>query len=150
MQIGVVFPQTGIGSDVGGVRAYGEAVEALRFRHMLAYDLWCTASSTGSPSGYPNPPQRPLIFTGDLPIIDKPLPRFLDDATAAKLLRAALLKRLAQACEDLDAAAVMALAGCDDDAAFAILDRTLDGGFSSSLTSGTGSPRDRARGCPAS
>jgi integrase/recombinase XerD len=39
--------------------------------------------------GYPNPPQRPLIFTGDLPIIDKPLPRFLDDAAAAKLLRAA-------------------------------------------------------------
>ena len=39
--------------------------------------------------GYPNPPQRPLIFTGDLPIIDKPLPRFLDDAAAAKLLRVA-------------------------------------------------------------
>lgn len=39
--------------------------------------------------GYPNPPQRPLIFIGDLPIIDKPLPRFLDDAAAAKLLRAA-------------------------------------------------------------
>jgi integrase/recombinase XerD len=39
--------------------------------------------------GYPNAPQRPLIFIGDLPIIDKPLPRFLDDAAAAKLLRAA-------------------------------------------------------------
>ena len=38
--------------------------------------------------GYPNPPQRPLIFAGDLPIVDKPLPRFLDDAAAAKLLRA--------------------------------------------------------------
>ena len=38
--------------------------------------------------GYPNPPQRPLIFTGDLPIIDKPLPRFLDDAAATKLMRA--------------------------------------------------------------
>lgn len=37
--------------------------------------------------GYPNPPQRPLIFAGDLPIIDKPLPRFLDDASAAKLMR---------------------------------------------------------------
>jgi integrase/recombinase XerD len=37
--------------------------------------------------GYPNPPQRPLIFTGDLPIIDKPLPRFLDDPAAAKLMR---------------------------------------------------------------
>ena len=38
--------------------------------------------------GYPNPPVRPLLFPGDLPIIDKPLPRFLDDAAAAKLLRA--------------------------------------------------------------
>ena len=38
--------------------------------------------------GYPNPPTRPLLFPGDLPIIDKPLPRFLDDAAAAKLLRA--------------------------------------------------------------
>ncbi len=38
--------------------------------------------------GYPNPPQRPLIFTGDLPIVDKPLPRFLDDAAATKLMRA--------------------------------------------------------------
>jgi integrase/recombinase XerD len=38
--------------------------------------------------GYPDPPQRPLIFAGDLPIVDKPLPRFLDDAAAAKLMRA--------------------------------------------------------------
>ena len=39
--------------------------------------------------GYPTAPTRPLMFLGDLPIIDKPLPRFLDDAAAAKLLRAA-------------------------------------------------------------
>ena len=38
--------------------------------------------------GYPDAPVRPLMFPGDLPIIDKPLPRFLDDAAAAKLLRA--------------------------------------------------------------
>jgi len=38
--------------------------------------------------GYPGAPVRPLMFTGDLPIIDKPLPRFLDDAAAAKLRRA--------------------------------------------------------------
>ena len=37
--------------------------------------------------GYPNPPKRPLIFAGALPIIDKPLPRFLDDAAATKLMR---------------------------------------------------------------
>ena len=28
-----------------------------------------------------------MIFTGDLPIIGKPLPRFLDDTAAAKLIR---------------------------------------------------------------
>lgn len=39
--------------------------------------------------GYPNAPLRPLVFIGDLPIIDKPLPRFLDDGAATKLLRTA-------------------------------------------------------------
>src|ERR1700724_40902 len=38
MQIGVVFPQTEIGGDVSGVRAYAEGVEALGYRHVLAYD----------------------------------------------------------------------------------------------------------------
>ena len=38
MRIGVVFPQTEIGADVGAVRAYGQRVEQLGFRHVLAYD----------------------------------------------------------------------------------------------------------------
>ena len=38
MQIGVVFPQTEIGPDAGAVRAYGQRVEELGFRHVLAYD----------------------------------------------------------------------------------------------------------------
>ncbi len=38
MQIGVVFPQTEIGADVGAVRAYATAVEQLGFKHLLAYD----------------------------------------------------------------------------------------------------------------
>jgi probable F420-dependent oxidoreductase len=38
MQIGVVFPQTEIGPDAGAVRGYGERVEELGFRHVLAYD----------------------------------------------------------------------------------------------------------------
>ena len=38
MRIGVVFPQTEIGGDVGAVRAYGEAVEELGYAHLLAYD----------------------------------------------------------------------------------------------------------------
>ncbi|MGH9171412.1 MAG: tyrosine-type recombinase/integrase [Acidimicrobiales bacterium] len=39
--------------------------------------------------GYEDAPSRPLLFDGDIPIADQPLPRFLDDAKAAKLLRAA-------------------------------------------------------------
>jgi integrase/recombinase XerD len=39
--------------------------------------------------GYPDVPARPLLFDADLPIVDRPLPRFLDDAAATKLLRAA-------------------------------------------------------------
>jgi probable F420-dependent oxidoreductase len=38
MRIGVVFPQTELGGDPGAVRAYGERVEELGFRHILAYD----------------------------------------------------------------------------------------------------------------
>jgi probable F420-dependent oxidoreductase len=38
MQVGVVFPQTELGGDVGAVRAYGERVEELGYRHVLAYD----------------------------------------------------------------------------------------------------------------
>lgn len=38
MQIGVVFPQTEIGPDPGALRAYGERVEELGYRHLLAYD----------------------------------------------------------------------------------------------------------------
>ena len=38
MRIGVVFPQTEIGADVGAVRAYTHRVEELGFAHILAYD----------------------------------------------------------------------------------------------------------------
>lgn len=38
MKIGVVFPQTELGGDVGALRAYGEAVGDLGFSHLLAYD----------------------------------------------------------------------------------------------------------------
>jgi len=39
--------------------------------------------------GWDEAPPRPLVFSGDLPTRPKPLPRFLDDGDAAKLLRAA-------------------------------------------------------------
>ena len=38
MRVGVVFPQTELGGDVGAVRAYGQGVEALGYSHLLAYD----------------------------------------------------------------------------------------------------------------
>ena len=38
MQVGVVFPQIEIGSDPGAIRAYADAVSALGYRHLLAYD----------------------------------------------------------------------------------------------------------------
>src|SRR5258707_8842064 len=38
MQIGVVFPQTEFGGDVGAVQAYAQGVDDLGFRHLIAYD----------------------------------------------------------------------------------------------------------------
>ena len=38
--------------------------------------------------GWADAPNRPLIFVGDFPRPDRPLPRFLDDGAAAKLLAA--------------------------------------------------------------
>jgi len=38
VHVGVVFPQTEIGSDRGAVRAYAEAVNELGYHHLLAYD----------------------------------------------------------------------------------------------------------------
>ena len=39
--------------------------------------------------GYPDAPRRVLIFNGDLPTPDAPLPKFLTDPDAAKLMRTA-------------------------------------------------------------
>ncbi len=38
MKIGVTFPQTELGGDVGALRAYGEGIDALGYTHVLAYD----------------------------------------------------------------------------------------------------------------
>ncbi|HWG15831.1 MAG TPA: LLM class F420-dependent oxidoreductase [Streptosporangiaceae bacterium] len=49
MRIGVVFPQTELGGDVGAVRAYGQGAESLGFTHVLAYDHVVGAD----PAAYP-------------------------------------------------------------------------------------------------
>ena len=38
MQLGVVFPQTEIGSDPGAIRDYAQAAEALGYEHLLVFD----------------------------------------------------------------------------------------------------------------
>ncbi len=38
MRIGVVFPQTEIGADVGAIRSYAAAVSDLGYTHIVAYD----------------------------------------------------------------------------------------------------------------
>ena len=38
MRIGVVFPQTEIGADPAGVRAYAQAVQQMGYEHLVAYD----------------------------------------------------------------------------------------------------------------
>ncbi len=49
MQIGVIFPQTEIGADVGGVRAYAEAVQGLGYEHVAAADHVLGADPAGHP-----------------------------------------------------------------------------------------------------
>ena len=53
MRIGVVFPQTEIGADVGAVRAYAERVEELGYAHLLAYDHVLGADPESTSLGRP-------------------------------------------------------------------------------------------------
>jgi probable F420-dependent oxidoreductase len=50
MKIGVVFPQTEIGPDAGGVRAYTQAVEQMGYTHVLAYDHVIGANLANRPN----------------------------------------------------------------------------------------------------
>lgn len=50
MRIGVVFPQTEIGTTAPAIREYARAVEAMGFTHILAYDHVLGASTTRRPS----------------------------------------------------------------------------------------------------
>lgn len=61
MQIGVVFPQTEIGADPGGIRAYAQAVQELGFRHLLAYDHVLGADPAGHP-GWAGPYAAEHLF----------------------------------------------------------------------------------------
>lgn len=49
MQFGAVLPQLEIGEDAAGVRAYAQAVQALGYAHLLAYDHVLGADPAGHP-----------------------------------------------------------------------------------------------------
>src|SRR5918912_914154 len=49
MQIGAIFPQTEIGPDPAGVRAYAQAVQAMVLQHLEAYDHVLGADPAGHP-----------------------------------------------------------------------------------------------------
>jgi len=53
MQVGVVFPQTEIGADVGAIRDYALTVQELGFRHILAYDHVVGADPAAHPGDWP-------------------------------------------------------------------------------------------------
>ena len=38
MQLGVVFPQAGVGTDPGAIREYVQAAEDLGYSHLIAFD----------------------------------------------------------------------------------------------------------------
>ncbi len=49
MKIGVVFPQTEIGSDPGSIKEYAQAVERVGYTHVLAYDHVIGANMASRP-----------------------------------------------------------------------------------------------------
>lgn len=61
MKFGAVFPQTEIGADPTGVRAYAQAVEQLGFDHLLIYDHVVGADPAGHP-GFSGPYTSASMF----------------------------------------------------------------------------------------
>lgn len=54
MKIGVVFPQVEIGQDPGAIRDYAQAVEALGYTHVLAFDH-VLGANPDRPGGFKGP-----------------------------------------------------------------------------------------------
>src|SRR5579885_163165 len=49
MQIGVIFPQTEIGTDLAAIRDYAQAAEDAGYKHLLAFDHVLGADPTNRP-----------------------------------------------------------------------------------------------------
>lgn len=52
MQIGLLFPQTEIGTDHGGIRAYAQAAVSLGFTHLVSYEHVLGAEKNRLPKDY--------------------------------------------------------------------------------------------------
>ncbi|MCC7368932.1 MAG: LLM class F420-dependent oxidoreductase [Chloroflexi bacterium] len=61
MAIGVTFPQTEIGADVGGVREYVQTAEGLGYKHLLIYDHVLGADTSAYP-GWSGPYTSETMF----------------------------------------------------------------------------------------
>ncbi|HJM88768.1 MAG TPA: LLM class F420-dependent oxidoreductase [Dehalococcoidia bacterium] len=61
MQLGVVFPQTEIGSDPTAIRDYAQAVEGAGYEHLLAYDH-VLGAERDRPGGFTGPYDHETLF----------------------------------------------------------------------------------------
>jgi len=70
VRIGVVFPQTEIGADPGGVKAYAQAVQQMGYAHLVAYDHVLGADASVRPgwAGYTSDSlfHEPMVLFGYL------------------------------------------------------------------------------------
>lgn len=78
MRVGVVFPQTEMGSDPGVIKEYAQAAEQLGFRHILAYDHVIGANLASRPGWRPpytylDPFHEPFVLFGFLAGLTKQL-----------------------------------------------------------------------------
>ena len=61
MQLGVVFPQTEIGSDPAAIRDYAQAAEGAGYEHLLAYDH-VLGAERDRPGGFTGPYDHETLF----------------------------------------------------------------------------------------
>ena len=78
MRIGVVFPQTESGTDLGAIREYVQAAESLGYDHLVAFDHVIGANPASRPGwngtySLADTFHEPLVFFGYLAGITKSL-----------------------------------------------------------------------------
>jgi len=76
MNIGVVFPQVEIGNDPAAIRDYAQAVEAMGYTHILAFDHVLGANPPSHPGlkgpySYKHPFHEPFVLFGFLAAVTR-------------------------------------------------------------------------------